>query len=130
MRRFTQSLLIVMLLSFLFVLPVIAGGLKIVYGYAGKLGRYGIADTAVALYSGKGYTDLKIGTAEALEIIPKSPGPHHIKIKETHYNPDGSVMHEGYLEFKFGYGGGTLIKEEHIKGTKLNHIFGGWPAGN
>jgi hypothetical protein len=99
--------------------------LRIQYGYAGEFGSLGIADTAAA-YQG---TRL-IAKARALRIIKKQPGPNHILIEESHYSETGEVTYKGTLEFRFGYGGGTLIEQRPISGEKQFNVFSGWPAGN
>jgi len=100
-------------------------GLRIEYGYAGKLGMFDIADTASA-YDG----DTLIAKAEALQIVEKQSGPNHILIQEEHYSPSGEVTYKGTLEFRFGFRGGTLVEEKAVSGKKRFHVFQGWPAGN
>ena len=100
-----------------------ADALKITYGYGGKFGPFGIADTAKAYLN----NDL-IAKARAIEIIQKNPGPNVIKIKETHYS-NGSTIYTGYLYIRFGFRGGSVVREESISGKKRFSVFGGWPAG-
>jgi hypothetical protein len=99
--------------------------LRIQYGYEGEFGSLGIADTAAA-YQG---TRL-VAKARALKIIKKQPGPNHILIEENHYSETGEVIYRGTLEFRFGFGGGTLIEQRPISGEKQFNVFSGWPAGN
>jgi len=106
-----------------------AENLSIKYAYDGKYGKYGIADTATAYYTGQG-KDIKIGTARALKIIKMNPGPNHLRVEETHYYADGPIMYQGLLEFKFALGGAILVKEERISGKKRNTLFTSWPSGN
>ena len=101
---------------------------KIEYGYEygkGKFGVYGIADTASA-YDGS----VLIAKAKAVKIIEKNPGPNHIEIEETHFNPSGDITYRGKLIFQFGFGGGHIVEEKAISGVKRYQIFTGWPSGN
>lgn len=101
---------------------------KIKYGYEygkGKFGQYGIADTASA-YDGS----VLIARARAVKIIEKNPGPNHIEIEETYFNPSGTITYRGKLIFQFGFGGGHLVEEKAISGIKRYQIFTGWPSGN
>jgi|GEM_PF-6767874 len=98
--------------------------LTIKYGYGGKFGRYGIADTASA-YEGS----TLIAEAVAIRIIEKDPGPNWIELEETHYSPSGSVIYRGKLFIRFGFGGGQIVQQSTISGRKIFNIFGGWPSG-
>lgn len=93
------------------------------YDYSGRLGSYGIASGATFCQDG-----VKYAQAEALEIVKMSPGPNAIRIHETHYDQYGNVMYEGYAEIQFGFGG-SVVKEEAIRGKKKYAFFTSWPSG-
>lgn len=101
---------------------------KIKYGYEygkGKFGQYSIADTASA-YDGS----VLIAKARVVKIIEKNPGPNHIEIDETHFNPSGTITYRGKLIFQFGFGGGHIVEEKSVSGIKKYQIFTRWPSGN
>lgn len=124
-KIFSLAILIVSVIIFGLANQAKAAQLLIEYGYGGNLGMFGIADTAKA-YVNNSF----IGEAQALRIIKKQPGPNHLLVKETHYYSDGRIMYQGELEFRFGFGGGTLVSERSLFGTKRFTIFTGWPSGN
>jgi len=99
------------------------GKSAIYYDYSGQLGVYGIASGATFCQDGVKYAE-----AEALEIVKMDPGPNAIRIRETHYDKYGSVMYEGYVEIRFGFGG-SVVKEEAIRGKKKYAFFTSWPSG-
>lgn len=113
------------LFLFLFASVAQAGQLVINYGYEGKHGKYGIADTAIARLDG-----MKIADAQALEIVKRNPGPNSIKVRETHYNSSGSIVYQGYIEFQFTGMGAENIGESAISGIKRYNIFRSWPEGS
>ncbi len=99
------------------------------YTYYGELSEvYDIPNTATVYYTGEGFRELKVGYAEAIEIIEKDPGPNLLRIKETHYNSDGSIIYEGYLDFSPGLNYCTIVGEKKIRGKKRNQMFDRWPC--
>jgi hypothetical protein len=99
--------------------------LSIKYSYEGKFGPYGIPDTALA-FSGP----TLLAKAKAIKIIKKDPGPNHILVEEFQFSPQGKEIYHGTLEFRFGFGGGTLVEEKALSGKKRFQIFTGWPSGS
>lgn len=111
-----------LLFVFVFVTIALAGQLVIDYGYEGKHGAYGIADTASAKLDG-----VKIADAKALEIIKKNKGANSIKVRETQYNASGRIIYQGYIEFQFTGMDAEKIGESVISGTKRYNVFRTWP---
>ena len=96
---------------------------RIIYGYGGQFGGYGIADSAQAF---DGSTLL--AEAKALRIVEKHPGPKQIEVEETHYSSVGVVTYRGLLRIRFGLGGGQVEEEVPISGTKEQSFFVTWPS--
>lgn len=95
------------------------------YGYGGDLGRYGIADDARA-FSGQ----TLVGKAQSIEL-QHSPtgGPSVLKIEVTHFSVSERPIYRGYVFIQAGFGGGKLIREEDISGSKDFTIFDSWEFG-